>query len=230
MGTERVAAVRRVRLWVPDGELAGLYARIRESGQGGAGVVAGEFVDDLVDYWVDRYDWRIHEDRLNAFEHFATEVGGELVHFMHSRAAEPEASAVLLTHGWPSGVMDVVEAAGAMRSSHHLVIPSIAWGALGDSAGWDELMRRLGYDEYVVRDDRGDVPPASGAVTTERRGLSPEELGEVRWFNGNLTASSDEQRVRALVLSAAMLAQHGDRDAVLTGVMLAWFAPRLHAE
>jgi hypothetical protein len=81
----------------------------------------------------------------------------------------------------------------------------------------------------VVRDDRGEGPPASGAVTTERRGPA-HDLAKVRWFNENLNASSDEQRVRALVLSAAMLAQHGDRDAVLTSVMLAWFAPRLHAE
>jgi hypothetical protein len=130
-GMERIAAVRRVRLWVPDGELAGLYARIRESGPTGAGVVPGEVVDELAEYWVDRYDWRAYEERLNAFEHFATEVGG-----------------------------------------------------------WDELMRRLGYDDYVVRDDRGDAPPASAAVTTERRGLSPDELGEVRWFNENLNAST----------------------------------------
>jgi hypothetical protein len=60
--------------------------------------------------------------------------------------------------------------------------------------------------------------------------LSPDELGEVRWFNENLNASNDEQRVGALVVSAAMLAQRADRDAVLTGVMLAWFAPRLHTE
>lgn len=67
----------------------------------------------------------------------------------------------------------------------------------------------------------------------ERRGLTPDELGEVRWFNENLTAGNDEQRIRAQVLSAAMLAssaQHADRDAILTGVMLAWFAPRLQAK
>lgn len=226
---ERVAAVRQLRLRVPDGELAELYSRIRESGPGGAGVVPGEVVAELVEYWVDRYDWRAYEERLNAFEHFATEVGGQFVHFMHSRSAQADAPAVLLTHVWPSGVMDVVDVAGSLRSTHHLVVPSIAWTALSEPAGWDELMRRLGYDDYVVRDDRGDAPPAN-QVTTERRGLSPDELGEVRWFNENLNASNDEQRVRALVVSAALLAQRADRDAVLTGVMLAWFAPRLHTE
>jgi hypothetical protein len=226
---ERVAAVRRVRLSVADGELAELYARVRTF-KGGAGVVPAEFVDELVDYWVDGYDWRAHEDRLNGFEHFATEIGGQFVHFMHSRSSQAEAPAVLLTHGWPSGVLDVVEAAGALRSTHHLVMPSIAWTALPEAGRWDELMRRLGYDDYVVRDDRGEVPAASAEVAPERRGLGPEELAEVRWFNENLNAVNEEQQVRALVLSAAMLAQHADRDAVLTGVTLAWFAPRLQAE
>jgi hypothetical protein len=226
---ERVAAVRRVRLSVADGELAELYARVRKF-KGGAGVVPAGFVDELVDYWVDGYDWRAHEDRLNVFEHFATEIGGQFVHFMHSRSSQAEAPAVLLTHGWPSGVLDVMEAAGALRSTHHLVMPSIAWAALPEPGGWDELMRRLGYDDYAVRDDRGEVPAASAEVARERRGLNPDELSEVRWFNENLNAVNEEQQVRALVLSAAMLAQHANRDAVLTGVTLAWFAPRLQAE
>ncbi|MFG1814200.1 epoxide hydrolase N-terminal domain-containing protein [Kribbella sp. NPDC049174] len=230
---ERVAAVRRVRLRVGEGELAGLVARVREvkgSGQGGGGVVPAEFVDELIDYWVGGYDWRIYEDRLNGYEHFATEIGGQFVHFMHSRAGRAEASAVLLTHVWPSGVLDVVDSAGGLRSTHHLVMPSIAFTALAEPGG---LMRRLGYDEFVVRDDRGGVPAAGAGVTAERREFAPEELAEVRWFNENLNAVNDEQQVRALVLSAAMLAwnsQHADRDAILTGVTLAWFAPRLHAE
>jgi hypothetical protein len=232
MATERVAVVRRVRLGVSGGELARLIARVREcrGAQVGGGVVPAGVVDELIDYWVDRYDWRAHEDRLNAYEHFATEIAGQFVHFMHARAADPTAEAVLLTHVWPSGVMDVVEAAASLRSTHHLVMPSIAWTALTEPAGWGELMRRLGYDEYVVRDDRGQAPPPTTALTSERRGLRPEELAEVRWFNQNLNAVTEEQQLRALVLSAAMLARSADRDAVLTGVMLAWFVPRLQAE
>lgn len=231
MGTGRVAAVRRVRLRVADDELARLSARIRECaahGQLGAGVVPHEFVDDFLEYWVERYDWRAQEHRLNTYQHFATEVDGQFVHFVQVRAADPDARAVLLTHVWPSGFMDALEAAGSFQGTHNLVIPSIAWTAL--SGGWDELMGRLGYDDYLVRDDLGRVPPAPAPITGERRGLAPEEIAEVRWFSENLTAINAEQQLHALVLSAAMLARNADWDAVLTGVMLAWFLPRLQAE
>jgi len=233
VASERVAEVRRVRLRVDPGDLFGRIRSCRAQGQLGAGVVPAEFVDELVDYWVDRYDWRIYEDRLNVYEHFATEVGGQFVHFMHSRSGQADASAVLLTHGWPNGVVEVVDAARPLRGRHHLVMPSIAWSALAEPAGWDELMRRLGYDDYLVRDDKGEAPPVAAEVSPERQGLAPEELAEVRWFNENLNAVNEEQQIRALVLSAAMLAwnaRHVGRDAVLTGVTLAWFAPRLPAE
>jgi hypothetical protein len=230
VATERIAEVRRLRLQVDTGEL---YERIREcraAGQFGAGVVPSDFADALVDHWVNRYDWSVHEARLNAYEHFATEVAGQFVHFVHLRSAEPEARAVLLTHVWPSGFLDALDAAGPLRNTHHLVVPSIGWNALPKP---DELMRRLGYDQYAVRDDRGEVPAARAEVAANRRGLRPDELAEVRWFNENLNASTEQQQIEALVLSAAMLAwnaQQADRDAILTCVMLAWFAPRLQAE
>ncbi|TDD18764.1 epoxide hydrolase [Kribbella turkmenica] len=230
MGSERVAAVRRLRLRV---DPHGLYERIRvcaDTGQLGAGVVPSGFVKELAEYWVDEYDWRAHEVRLNGFEHLATDLDGQFLHFMHSRAGAAGAEAVLLTHVWPSGVLDAVEAAEGLRSTHHLVVPSLPLTALGELG---QLMARLGYDEYLVRDDRGAVPPEAPAGKGERRGLAPGEIAEVRWFNENLNAVNDEQQVGALVLSAAMLAWRAPadkRDSVLTGVMLAWFAPRSEVE
>ncbi|WP_433165438.1 epoxide hydrolase N-terminal domain-containing protein [Kribbella sp. CA-247076] len=230
VGIERVAAVRRLRLRVDPG---GLYERIRACADAedvGAGIVPPESVDQLVDYWVGEYDWPAYEKRLNAFEHFATEVGGQFVHFMQSRSA---ADVVLLTHLWPSGVLEVLETAEVLQEQHRLVIPSIPWTAMQEPTGWDELMGRLGYDEYVVRDDQGATPPAMHAVKGERRGLAPEELAEVRWFNESLNAVNDDQQVRALVSSTAMLALSlpaEKRDSVLTGVMVAWFAPRSEVE
>ena len=100
-------------------------------------------------------------------------------------------------------------------------------------------MSRLGYDDYQVGDDRHglDATPAYTEVTeaqAEQRGLDAAELAEVRWFNENLTAFHEGQKISALVLSTALLAWNAqlvnldlDRDALLTGLTLAWFASRL---
>lgn len=261
MATERVVAVRRVRVVVPGSELTALYARIREftaSGQyiadGLDRIVPAAYVDDLLDYWTDGYDWPTHERRLNTYDHFTTEIAGQFVHFLHLRSARPDARPALLTHAWPSGLMDVVDAAARLEAAgtHHLVIPSIAWTALSgppggspssrSAAGWDELMSRLGYDDYVVGDDQHglDATPAYTAISeavAEQRGLDPAELAEVRWFNENLNAFTEGRQISALVLSAALLAWNAqlvnadlDRDAILTGLTLSWFVSRLPAE
>lgn len=258
MGTGRTAEVRGLRLHVPAADLDALYQRLRAFRDGGGYIAAGldrivpaAYADDLIDYWVDGYDWRVHEARLAAYDHYATEIAGQFVHFLHLRSADPDARAALLTHAWPSGVMDVLDRALplAAAGTHHLVIPSIAWTALtgppGGSpsqrtaAGWDELMRRLGYAEYEIGDDRHGLgaTPAYTAVTeavAEERGLDATELAEVRWFNENLTAFHEGQQISALVLSTALLAWNAqlvsfeiDRDALLTGLTLSWFASQL---
>ncbi|MGC4940308.1 epoxide hydrolase N-terminal domain-containing protein [Kribbella sp. DT2] len=261
MGTERTAEVRELRLRVPQADLDGLYDRLRAFRDGGGYIAAGldrvvpaAYADELLDYWLAGYDWRVHEARLNAYHHYGTEIGGQFVHFLHLRSPHPDARPALLTHAWPSGVMDVLDAATRFEvaGSHHLVIPSIAWTALtgpeGGSpssraaAGWDELMCRLGYDEYQVGDDREGLgaTPAYTAVSeavAQQRGLDAAELAEVRWFNENLTAFNEGQQISALVLSTALLAWNAqlvsleiDRDALLTGLTLAWFASQLPVE
>ncbi|WBQ04718.1 epoxide hydrolase N-terminal domain-containing protein [Kribbella sp. CA-293567] len=261
MAIERTAEIRQLRLRVPQAELDSLYQRLRGFRDGGDYIAAGldrivpaAYADDLLDYWVSGYDWRAHESRLNTYDHYSTEIAGQFVHFLHLRAADPNAQPVLLTHAWPSGVMDVLDTAlpYEAQGGHHLVIPSIAWTALAGlpegspsrrtAAGWDELMCRLGYSNYRVGDDRNGLAgtPAYTAVTesqAEQRGLDAVELAEVRWFNENLTAFNERQQVSALVLSTALLAWNAqlvdvslDRDALLTGLTLAWFAAQLPTE
>ncbi|GAA1588966.1 hypothetical protein GCM10009789_48280 [Kribbella sancticallisti] len=262
MTTERTAEVRELRLRVPQAGLDSLYQRLRAFRDGGDYIAAGldrivpsAYADELLDYWVDGYDWRVHESRLNIYNHYATEIAGQFVHFLHLRSSDPNAQPVLLTHAWPSGVMDVLDAAipYEAQGGYHLVIPSIAWTALTGppeegspsrrtAAGWDELMGRLGYSEYRVGDDQNGLAatPAYTEVSemqAEQRGLDAAELAEVRWFNENLTAFNERQQVSALVLSTALLAWNAqlvnldlDRDAILTGLTLAWFAAQLPTE
>jgi hypothetical protein len=261
VGFERTAEIRELRLQVPQADLESLYQRLRAFRDSSDYIAAGldrivpaSYADELLDYWTAGYDWRVHERRLSTYDHYSTEISGQFVHFLHLRSANPDATPALLTHAWPSGVMDVLDSAGRLeaRGSHHLVIPSIAWTALtgppGGSpsrrtaAGWDELMSRLGYDDYQVGDDQQGLAatPAYTEVTeaqAEQRGLDAAELAEVRWFNENLTAFNEGQKISALVLSTALLAWNAqlvnldlDRDALLTGLTLAWFAAQLPTE
>jgi pimeloyl-ACP methyl ester carboxylesterase len=136
------------------------------------GVPVG-YLRELADYWRSGYDWRVHEARLNRHPQFTTEIDGATVHFLHVRSAEPDATPLLLTHGWPgtsAEFLDVIEPltdpvrhGGAPGDAFHLVIPSIpgfGFSPHPGDAGWDtgrvarawaELMRRLGYDRYLAQ-------------------------------------------------------------------------------
>ncbi len=146
-----------------------------------------DYLADLVGYWLDGYDWREEEAKLNRFDHFRTTVDGQSIHFVHARSGHPDAFPVLLTHGWPGSIVefhDVLprmvdpEAFGAESAdAFHVVAPSLPGYGFSEptrSAGWDEeriarafaeLMSRLGYARYGAQG--GDW----GAQVTTRIGL-----------------------------------------------------------
>ncbi|MEV8513814.1 epoxide hydrolase family protein [Dactylosporangium sp. NPDC051484] len=131
------------------------------------------YLRDLVDYWRTSYDWRAAEARLNAFPQFTTEIFGTNVHFLHVRSPEPDATPMIITHGWPGSFaefLDIIEPLTDPRShggdpatAFHLVIPTIpgfgfsgpasepGWNMPRVAAAWVELMRNLGYSRYVVQ-------------------------------------------------------------------------------
>jgi pimeloyl-ACP methyl ester carboxylesterase len=128
------------------------------------------YLKELVSYWADGYDWRAQEKRLGEFPQFVTEIDGQAIHFLHVRSPEPDATPLVLSHGWPGSVVEFLDVIGPLTDprahggdpadAFHVVIPSIPGfgfsGAVAD-AGWDsnriagafaELMRRLGYSRY----------------------------------------------------------------------------------
>ena len=129
-----------------------------------------EHVKTMVDYWRNGYDWRRSEARLNSYPQFTTEIDGQNIHFVHVRSREPNATPLMLTHGWPStpfeylGLVDQLtdprSHGGDASDAFDVVIPSIPGHGLSGPThekGWDrfrvarafaELMRRLGYDHY----------------------------------------------------------------------------------
>jgi microsomal epoxide hydrolase len=155
-----------------------------------------DHVRELAEYWRTGFKWRAAEERLNSFPQFHTEIDGAGVHFLHIRSPRPEAMPLILTHGWPSSFVEFLDVIGPLTDpaahggdpgdAFHVVIPSLpGYGFSGpaNQTGWDteriarawaELMRRLGYDRYVVQG--GDW----GSVISLRLGLAdPDHVAGV---------------------------------------------------
>ncbi|MGH8951916.1 MAG: epoxide hydrolase family protein [Acidimicrobiia bacterium] len=150
-----------------------------------------DYVRGLVDHWRDGYDWRSWEAKLNSYPQFTTVIDSQIVHFLHVRSPEPGATPLIVTHGWPSSVVEYVDLVeeltdpgshgGDPADAFHLVIPSIpgfgfsgptresGWSRYRVARAWAELMRRLGYDRYGAHgnDAGANVSPELGRVAPE---------------------------------------------------------------
>jgi pimeloyl-ACP methyl ester carboxylesterase len=150
-------------------------------------------LQELARYWAEDYDWRACEARLNALPQFTTEIDGVEIHFIHVRSPHEDALPLIMTHGWPGSVIELLETVGPLTDptahggnaadAFHLVLPSLpGYGFSGEptelgwengriASAWAELMHRLGYDRYVAQG--GDV----GAAVTDAMGrIGPEGL------------------------------------------------------
>ncbi|MFJ9721463.1 epoxide hydrolase family protein [Streptomyces sp. NPDC101209] len=128
--------------------------------------VDAEYLFDLVRYWAETYDWQEHQARIRSLPWVLTESGGTPVRSVHMRAAEPDAAAVLLLHGWPDSILRFDKVL-PLLSELHLVVPAlpgfpfaapVAQGGMSAEAMAEAVsgaMSELGYDRYVV--SAGDV-------------------------------------------------------------------------
>jgi hypothetical protein len=136
--------------------------------------------------WTTDYDWRKAEARLNALPQFTTTIDGVNIHFLHLSSPHEDALPLLMTHGWPGSVIELLETVGPLtdptthggrpEDAFHLVLPSLpgygfsgeptelGWGPGRVAQAWAELMGRLGYGRYVAQG--GDV----GAAVTDAMG------------------------------------------------------------
>jgi pimeloyl-ACP methyl ester carboxylesterase len=147
----------------------------------------------LARYWATEYDLGRVQRRLNALPQFTTEIDGVDIHFIHVRSEHEGAMPLIMTHGWPGSVIELLDTigpltdptahGGAAEDAFHLVLPSLpGYGFSGTptelgwengriASAWAELMRRLGYTRYVAQG--GDV----GAAVTDAMGRQgPEGL------------------------------------------------------
>jgi len=152
-------------------------------------------ITELARYWATEYDLRRHERRLSALPHFITEIDGLDIHFIHVRSRHENALPVIITHGWPGSVIELLAVIGPLTNptahggsaadAFDVVIPSMpgygysgkpaetGWGPDRIARAWTELMRRLGYTQYVAQG--GDW----GAIITDLMAVQapPELLG-----------------------------------------------------
>jgi pimeloyl-ACP methyl ester carboxylesterase len=145
----------------------------------------------LARYWSTEYDWRRTEAKLNALPQFTTEIDGVTVHFIHVKSDHENALPLIMTHGWPGSVIELLETIGPLTDptahggtaddAFDLVLPSVpgygfsgeprelGWYAGRVAEAWPKLMQRLGYSRYVAQG--GDV----GAAVTDAMGRERAE-------------------------------------------------------
>ena len=137
-----------------------------------------DYVKNLVEYWRTRYDWRAWEAKLNSYPQFTTTIDGQNIHFLHVRSPEPDATPLILTHGWPNTVVEYLGLvdpltnpranSGDPADAFHVVIPSLpGFGFSGPTTetGWDAQRTARAWAELVS---------GSATTATARTATTPE--------------------------------------------------------
>jgi pimeloyl-ACP methyl ester carboxylesterase len=171
-------AIRPFHVQMPEDQVAELRRRIRATRLPDKETVSDfsqgvqlEKLKPLLEYWGTGYDWRKAEAKLNALPNFITAIDGLDVHFIHVRSPHANAMPLLMTHGWPGSVFELLKVVGPLTNptahggraedAFHLVLPSYpgyafsgkphatGWGPDQVARAFHELMQRLGYKRYV---------------------------------------------------------------------------------
>jgi pimeloyl-ACP methyl ester carboxylesterase len=176
-------------------------------------------VQALARYWTTEYDWRKCEARLNALPQFTTVIDGVEIHFIHVRSRHENALPLIMTHGWPGSVIELLETVGPLtdptahggtpEDAFHLVLPSLpGYGFSGEptelgwesgriARAWAELMDRLDYPRYVAQggDVGADVTDAMGRHAPEGLlGIHVNLLAGALGLKDQLPAESEQER------------------------------------
>ncbi len=193
-------SIRPFKVQVPQAALEELRRRIAETRWPDR-----ETVDDqsqgiqlaklkpLVEYWGAGYDWRKAEAKLNTLPQFMTTIDGVDIHFIHVRSKHPNALPLIMTHGWPGSVFELLKTVGPLtdptahggraEDAFDLVLPSMpgygfsgkptetGWGPDRIAQTWAELMKRLGYTRYVAQGGDWGSPVSSAMARQAPTGL-----------------------------------------------------------
>jgi pimeloyl-ACP methyl ester carboxylesterase len=197
------AEIRPIQIDIPEADLDDLRHRIAETRWPSKELVPDRSqgvqlttLQELARYWATDYDWRTCEAKLNALPQFMTEIDGVDIHFIHVKSPHADALPLIMTHGWPGSVRELLDVVGPLtdptahggraEDAFDLVLPSLpgyglseeptelGWNPARIAHAWAELMSRLGYARYVAQG--GDV----GASVTDTMGRQgPEGLAGI---------------------------------------------------
>lgn len=131
-----------------------------------------DYLKELAEYWRNDYNWSKHEAKLNEFPQYTSLIDGQTIHFLHIKSLEPDATPLMLIHGWPGSFVEFLDTIGPLTNprayggdsadAFHLVIPSIpgfgfsmplsepGWTIGRIASAFTQLMERLGYNRYGV--------------------------------------------------------------------------------
>jgi pimeloyl-ACP methyl ester carboxylesterase len=231
MSTTTGLTIRPFEVHMPREDLADLGRRIaatrwasrelvRDRSQG----VQLATMQELARYWTADYDWGRCEARLNVLPQFKTEIDGVDIHFIHVKSPHADALPLIITHGWPGSVIEMLEITGPLTDpaghgssaadAFDLVLPSlpgygfsagpaeVGWDPGRIARAWAELMRRLGYTRYVAQggDQGAAVTHAMG--TQAPKGLLGIHLNFLREALGNVSSLPADSAAERAALAA----------------------------
>jgi pimeloyl-ACP methyl ester carboxylesterase len=218
--------IRPFRISVPSADLTELRRRVAATrwppkelvGDRSQGVQFAT-LKELARYWATDYDWRKAEARLNTHSQFVTKIDGVDIHFIHVKSRHANALPMIITHGWPGSVIELLDVIGPLtdptahggraEDAFHLVVPSLpgygfsgaptelGWESGRIARAWAVLMERLGYSRYVAQG--GDI----GASVTDAMGRQAPKglvgihlnlLAGALGFADRLPAKSEQER------------------------------------
>ena len=191
--TDAATEIRSFQIDIPQTQIDDLHRRITDTRWPTEELVTDRSqgvqlaaMRELARYWATEHDWRACEARLNALPQFKTTIDGVDIHFIHVKSAHEDAMPLIMTHGWPGSIIELLGTIGPLtdptahggraEDAFHLVLPSIpgygfsdeptelGWGPIRIGRAWHELMQRLGYRRYVAQG--GDV----GSQVTDAMG------------------------------------------------------------
>jgi pimeloyl-ACP methyl ester carboxylesterase len=246
------STIRPFTIETSDADLEDLRARIaatrwpeKETVEDDSQGVQLATMQALARYWADEYDWRKCEARLNAYPQFITEIDGLDIHFVHVRSKHEDALPIVICHGWPGSVVEQLKIVDLLTDptahdasasdAFHVVIPNMpgygfsgkptttGWGPDRIGRAWVELMKRLGYTQFVAAGgDWGGIvvdvmaggrdapsppepaPPELLGIHTTFAGVVPPAVDKAIQTGTALPAdlSDDERRTCELLASA----------------------------